>query len=474
MVFAPAGLAVSQSASENSKAANVAPLGQGYLLVRSRLRITQDGGQSLLAVPDRPSVPLQSRPASLAVFLTPQSGSATDVSEVPSVDISLPSTPSCEEQNYHSADHNLREGNAPPPFDVTQALPHSSPILNVRPLASRHGDFPTTSNLLVPPDGFISDARSLPNITQYARLLSFLEEQHRAGVPRVTWTTIGVDRSMYPSLYPAQPPKLKALLQQAEADKVLEIGDADRPGYEWATALTLFDASQSNNLPEPASSRKLPTTQPSSSFLSSPAKSTSQGTTATSTSSTQPFSGPSAGSSSIPAQQAHDKGQSSTAGGTQAELRDRWNGLVTYLHERHQAGQMRVVLTQIGDYRSAHLDIFQHLPKKMKDLVMEAHAHGVVLTGGDGADRWVQLSPTFTVASDLVGLVGFLEERLRAGEKRVKWKDIGEHRVAHPSSYPTEPRRLKPFLEFARDAGVIKCGQSGQGQEWAELVSSFR
>jgi hypothetical protein len=467
MVFAPAGLAVSQSASESSKAANVAPLGQGYLLVRSRLRITQDGGQSLLAVPDRPSAPLQSRPASLTAFLTSQSGSATNVSEVPSVDISLPSTSSCEEQNYHSADHNLREGNAPHPFDMTQALPHSPPIVDIRPLVSRQGNFRTTSNPPVPPGGLISDAKSFPDVSQYARLLSFLGEQHRAGVPQVKWTTIGVDRSTYPSLYPAQPPRLKAFLQQAEADSILELGNADRPGHEWAAALTMSPVSQSSHLSEPVNSYSLFNTQPSSAFAPSPAVSTSLKLTAA------PAITPSVTSSSAHVSHAQDEGQSSTQGKTRSEVLARWDGMVTYLREKSRTGQPRVILTQIGIYRSAHPDVFQQLPKKMKDLVTEARADGIVTTGGSNDNLWVQIAPAYAVDGRLLGLVGFLRERRLAGEIRVKWTNIGEHRSTHPSCYPSEPRKLKPFLEFARDAGVIEYGSAEQGQEWVELVSSF-
>ena len=60
IIFSPNALSVqrvednSTSLSDDSSAGNrsVVPLGQGYFLVRSRLRITRDGGQSLLAVAD--------------------------------------------------------------------------------------------------------------------------------------------------------------------------------------------------------------------------------------------------------------------------------------------------------------------------------------------------------------------------------------------------------------------------------------
>ena len=62
MMFAPAGVgrrhlspaqAIVPGASNLSV---VAPFGQGYLHVRSRERITQDGGRSLMAAPERPTI----------------------------------------------------------------------------------------------------------------------------------------------------------------------------------------------------------------------------------------------------------------------------------------------------------------------------------------------------------------------------------------------------------------------------------
>lgn len=67
-MFAPSGLGVKAGASSHSTSSSassshlrsgggfVAPFGQGYLLVRSRQRITLDGGHSLLAVPNRPNL----------------------------------------------------------------------------------------------------------------------------------------------------------------------------------------------------------------------------------------------------------------------------------------------------------------------------------------------------------------------------------------------------------------------------------
>jgi hypothetical protein len=50
VLFSPNGLCV-KSSDENCQP-RVSPLGQGYLTVRSRLRVTRDGGHSLLAVQD--------------------------------------------------------------------------------------------------------------------------------------------------------------------------------------------------------------------------------------------------------------------------------------------------------------------------------------------------------------------------------------------------------------------------------------
>jgi hypothetical protein len=79
--------------------ARVAPLGRGYLVVRSRLRITRDGGQSLLAVRDEASATRIAPVAPVVVSpwsLPPDPASATlaaPTPAVPPVDAVAPAAP---------------------------------------------------------------------------------------------------------------------------------------------------------------------------------------------------------------------------------------------------------------------------------------------------------------------------------------------------------------------------------------------
>lgn len=57
IVFAPSGLGVKGPAT-TSVTTDVIPLGQGYLFVWSRQRITADGGHSILACGVQSSVPI--------------------------------------------------------------------------------------------------------------------------------------------------------------------------------------------------------------------------------------------------------------------------------------------------------------------------------------------------------------------------------------------------------------------------------
>lgn len=471
MFFAPGGLAVPHANDGDQATVNVAPLGHGYLLVRSRLRVTQDGGRSLLAVPEQPVQSLQSPPIFPAASPTPKVALSSDLSELQSHSSHLLRTTSHHERLNGFEPH--LDGNSDP-LAKYRKPPHPSATSDVYAESSQPEAI--SSSFCLPTlaaNRHIPETVSLPGTTPFARLLSFLEEQCRAGCPRARWTAIGADRGIHPSLYPSLSLRLKALLQQAESDGLVELGDQDRPGYEWASSLVALSdytsSSSTSKRTKSVSSDIVFGTHhvPISSSLLIDSVSLNAGYTATFPSRTAPGTTPS--TSLTPSLHIQEERQPLTAGNTYTELYTRWSGLVIFLRNTHRAGQLRVVSTQLGDYRSAHPQLFSHLPKKMKDLVMEAHAHGIVSTGGDGADRWVQLRPVYAVDSQLVGLVGFLRERLLTGEKQVKWKDIGEHRTAHPSSYPSEPRKLKPFLELARQAGIIRCGQAGQGQEWVEL-----
>jgi hypothetical protein len=73
----------------------------------------------------------------------------------------------------------------------------------------------------------------------------------------------------------------------------------------------------------------------------------------------------------------------------------------------------------------------------------------------------------------LTGLVGFLRERLLAGERQVTWSSIGTHRSQNVSSYPSTPSKLKSLITLATEAGVVDCGTIGTKEKWVKLTSRF-
>jgi hypothetical protein len=73
----------------------------------------------------------------------------------------------------------------------------------------------------------------------------------------------------------------------------------------------------------------------------------------------------------------------------------------------------------------------------------------------------------------LTGLVGFLRQRLLAGERQVTWSSIGTHRSQNVSSYPSTPSKLKSLITLATEAGVVDCGTIGTKERWVKLTSRF-
>jgi hypothetical protein len=431
MFFAPAGLAVQDSGDDHigstHRVDSATPIGQGYFLVRSRLRITQDGGQSLLAVRDNTGPieegggPNRSYPSSTASLSSGSLQVTPNVSPLPS--------------DYSVVGHATSHMTA---FQGSYA----SPALSSSPSSSNLSVNNATPNLM-----------NVPSKASYTRLSEFLREHHRAGIARVIWGTIGVDRRTHPSRYPSFPLKLKALLQQAEADGVVVLGDQDKPGHEWASSLI---DSEDDNLESSETS----------------------------------------GCSSAPS-------LSELGTSENTDVPARWCGLVAFLRESRHAGHVYMTLTQIGVHRSTHPHRYSELPKKMKELVVAAQSSGLVTIDSSDTELRVELtgvylapgsqtsgSPsrldTFASSSNprlskpsqvldqrFGGLVSFLRERLLAGTHKVEWTAIGANRGLNPSAYPSEPQKLKALLELAREAGVVECGELASGQGWAKLAPAF-
>jgi hypothetical protein len=102
VLFCPNGLAVKSTSTsgtggesnDTQNAAKATPLGQGYLIVRSRLRVTRDGGHSLLAVQDANHMTRLHRisgKSTPAMTTTPYLGNVPTASSTPFV--TLPSVP---------------------------------------------------------------------------------------------------------------------------------------------------------------------------------------------------------------------------------------------------------------------------------------------------------------------------------------------------------------------------------------------
>jgi hypothetical protein len=465
MFFAPAGLAVQGPGGDSDESTFgsecVAPIGQGYFLVRSRLRITQDGGQSLLAVRDEVLAAEEECKSDQREPSYLRSSSAD--SPEPSIGSSSPFSGRSESLGAHSPTSgatSLEEIPAPPskvpPTSYATVTPQvSEPITNIDPGS------------------------------QYARLLFFLGEQHYAGITQVLWAHIGEDRRKHPLLYPLQPMKLRSLLQQAKADGVVELGEGGKPGNEWARSLVepadttpshlneLVDVSGSDGYSHHLSSTVLPAyadVNTSSCKLA-------------------------------PASLYQSRASISTS--PPLEIPVEWRGLVARLQELQQTGPARVTLTRIGDHRHQHPHLYTGLPTKMKQLAAAAQLSGIVTTGGAADGQWVQLATSYASLepvtlpasstrvppfapppplglsgmphvsggrdSEFSGLVNFLRERLLVGIDLVEWSAIGEHRGANPAAYPPQPQRLKSVLELAQAAGVIECGNFEPGRGWAKL-----
>jgi hypothetical protein len=218
MMFAPAGLAVKEDSGD------VAPIGQGYLIVRSRLRITQDGGQSLLAIPEdsadmMPSAASATSRSTSALSSQSPSGpmstnSSVFSSQASSSPVQVPSVPTSQDvknddrplspSGHRSSFLRTTSNTAPQAFTVPKESSENYAVSAAQPSAFAQGTelAPTSSGTPM----------------NHSALLAFLGSQHAAGTARVPWSVVGEHRSKNISSYSQAPTTLGTILASAEAD----------------------------------------------------------------------------------------------------------------------------------------------------------------------------------------------------------------------------------------------------------------
>lgn len=217
MMFAPAGLGVksnslaSQWEDEHTSMApqSVAALGQGYLVVRSRPRVTRDGGQSLLAVVNE-HASSRLRPVSTGT------NSDSGVSDVGS------RATSPGEASSSVGLSNRDQAPAPPVISIpiaTQTPPPPAAAAPAPPAPVNPAPVPTH---VVPPPAPTNAPRAVP--LPYAGLVTYLRQQRRAGFPWVSFSDVGKHRSEHPASY--RTGKLVKFLEEAQAAGVVRLDNA--------------------------------------------------------------------------------------------------------------------------------------------------------------------------------------------------------------------------------------------------------
>jgi hypothetical protein len=347
MMFAPAGLAVKEDSGD------VAPIGQGYLIVRSRLRITQDGGQSLLAIQEEdaaadtssasatspshstaPSLSDTGSSAATSSSFTQGRGAASGGAASPVI-LSQSTISELMGLNVQATPSAI----PPPHVAVSQHVTTIPPPLMVPPVVPVHVTAATTrifNETHVPtPAPLAAISTPKPSVpTAYRGLVSFLKLRRDAGKPEALYTDIGDDKNRNPKAYNTLPPKIKNMLESARLLGLVVLGGKGNKQWAKLSDMTYCSLHASS-------------------------------------------------SSSVPSISAS------------ASISPEFAGLVQLLREKQQAGVTRVMWTMVGEHRSQNQSMYALAPKAIKDVIMQANASGLVTIGGDiggpGA-QWVQLN----------------------------------------------------------------------------------
>lgn len=190
VVFAPAGLGVRtnglgnvQPGSQASSNSIITQIGQGYLLARSRQRITLDGGHSLLAVQDPDSVTRIGRGTTTFTRNT-KTSDATDVHNLTASPASRSDITCVETATQQEC--VVMEGINP--SSQVQLPTASFPTKGSSDLSSSTSSCPSVTMPVVPARSFTAkispQARSIVTVLQY---------EHLAGNNSISWTTLGAE-----------------------------------------------------------------------------------------------------------------------------------------------------------------------------------------------------------------------------------------------------------------------------------------
>jgi hypothetical protein len=479
MLFAPSGLSVRSASNSGLSRPDVAALGQGYLLVRSRPRITRDGGQSLMAV--------------AAGAFTAAQVEVTAVSTAPPVPVS-------------QATPTLSSALAPAPGPEVVSTPAATSM--PAPVGDKAGRAPSPSSSSTSRTSSrtlteIIDDRSPPSspLKQKASqsLIASLEVT-TSSAPCIT-ASDSVTQSV------KKVDEAATLSRAATSASVQQpaTGELERFRDEWKAEIDQRTASP-NSTQVPAVAAE--TSRMAASSSSSPMAPTSVVRTAAvtpSTSSLQPATAPAtsiqpASAANVPKEHAR---------------------LVSYLRTQLAAGAPRVMLSQIGDDRKKYPSLYG--TGTLKNIISAAEHAGVVLRSTGGTGGYVSLAPAYrlpatnptastsairppvsttatpAVASGSVtvaraplttsaaqaatpdipaipvqyrALVTFLRVHHRAGTERVTFTAVGEHRSKNSSQYGSE--RLKKLLEAAKSAGIVLLYRAPGGNDTVSLVAALR
>lgn len=138
-----AGLSDGEEADESTLTREVAPIGQGYFQIQSRLRVTRDGGHSILAVPDPDSSTRLGR-----VRTQSTTGSSEGTTNVESDDDKR-----VDGDQVSMPEWRVKSSSQPSPPAAQPIRPRSAPIYVPRPLRKAASAVPHLYSDAESPDG---------------------------------------------------------------------------------------------------------------------------------------------------------------------------------------------------------------------------------------------------------------------------------------------------------------------------------
>jgi hypothetical protein len=466
MLFAPSGLSVRSASNSGFDRSNVAALGQGYLLVRSRPRITRDGGQSLMAVPHVASI---TAPEMLPVvdveIVVASSVPPVSVEQEAPAPTSAPAAVSSPEVGPATAPATTSTFTAT--IDTTARAPSptssSTSRTSSRTLTEVIDDRSPPASPLKQTASRSVDAPV--QITSDGAGVSLLLAKATISSQAATSTSVQ-------ELDIQEPERFREERKAETGERSASRGPAHAPAVSTG-APSLFAAASSSPMPAPLVARPAavatPATRPQPSTIA-------------------PNPIESASTASVPREHV---------------------GLVNYLRSQLAAGVPRVTLSQIGEHRKKNPTLYGK--GTLTNVMTVAERAGIIVRSAGGCGGYVALaaayklsatqssaptpaipavasgSATVARASATVtavraaipmipvqyrGLVAFLRAHHQAGTELVTYTAVGEHRSKNSSQYGSQ--KLKKVLEAAQSAGIVSLHRAPGGSETVSLVAALR